>query len=696
MYKFRLATGVVVVAVAASLFLPGVTATAEDVPTSASDVVSSIDIAPVEPTEGAPTESSTDRAPDESSPQTESTAHVTPADDPADTPPTETAASVEPEPNTAEATVVDNADAVIAADATASVSPSETAPNAELSAGTRDLRFSVVDQSGAPVTGATVTPSHDQSGAQPHRAAVSDSSGVAHLADVPLGNYRFHVAAPSGRLDLAAMWWGDSATQAGARTAHVTSTSSPSFEVVLSSVPGIGVHIIDGTITNYYGQPLPFAEVELYRFGESQAMLAVISDENGRYSFSGLSEGYYQVHAAAGSAYLDGWWGGSTQATASLILVDASDPQASAPISLAQSQSVLRVTVYDPHGFPLAARVVLYEYDDDTPVATLDTVRGEAVFIGLNPSNAYKVWAEPLVDGYLIGEWSQNASERGHAQWVALNSYVETVVGMRLNYETTTAGDDHYFVEAGGLLSFLDKDLGVLRNDFGQPTLEATLEGGPTHAADFELLSDGTFVYGPEDGFVGDDTFTYRAVSDSGVESDIATVTITVWEDDTLAPDAIDDSFEAAFETLLVVDAPGVLANDIAGSALPIVRADLVADVQHGTLVLGDDGGFSYQPEPGFEGTDEFRYTNSDGEYGSWPATVTITVSGTQESNTGHGGTDEGETGTHGTPDATTNTSILAFTGGGPLSPALLGGLAAAAVTAGVVVIGRLRRRTSD
>jgi VCBS repeat-containing protein len=69
---------------------------------------------------------------------------------------------------------------------------------------------------------------------------------------------------------------------------------------------------------------------------------------------------------------------------------------------------------------------------------------------------------------------------------------------------------------------------GVLLNDSdpeGDP-LAAVLETGPQHGA-LTLEADGSFTYTPEPGYVGPDTFTYRA-SDGLLESDLATVTIDV------------------------------------------------------------------------------------------------------------------------------------------------------------------------
>lgn len=92
-------------------------------------------------------------------------------------------------------------------------------------------------------------------------------------------------------------------------------------------------------------------------------------------------------------------------------------------------------------------------------------------------------------------------------------------------------------------------------------------------------------------------------------------------------PTAFPDVYATGFETPLTVEAPGVLGSDLDPENEPLT-AELLADVDHGTLVLDDDGGFTYTPDDGFSGTDTFTYAASDETSTSGPATVTIEVAG--------------------------------------------------------------------
>jgi len=91
------------------------------------------------------------------------------------------------------------------------------------------------------------------------------------------------------------------------------------------------------------------------------------------------------------------------------------------------------------------------------------------------------------------------------------------------------------------------------------------------------------------------------------------------------APAASDDAWSMSAGATLSVASPGVLGNDsdADGDALTAMLANGPAS---GSLALNGDGSFSYTPNAGFAGTDNFTYRAHDGELSSDPATVSITV----------------------------------------------------------------------
>lgn len=173
------------------------------------------------------------------------------------------------------------------------------------------------------------------------------------------------------------------------------------------------------------------------------------------------------------------------------------------------------------------------------------------------------------------------------------------------------------------LVTEVEIDGGVLGNDTepDEQAMTAVLETPPANGV-LALDPDGTFVYTPNAGFAGVDTFTYRA-SGGLLVSDPATVTITVIH---AAPAALPDAYTTDESTALVVAAAeGVLANDTdtQGHAL---TASIVAPPSHGSVALNADGSFTYTPTPGYNGLDTFAYTASDGVRSSAAATVTIAI----------------------------------------------------------------------
>src|SRR5262249_38763496 len=80
--------------------------------------------------------------------------------------------------------------------------------------------------------------------------------------------------------------------------------------------------------------------------------------------------------------------------------------------------------------------------------------------------------------------------------------------------------------------------------------------GEPGHGS-LSMNAAGDFVYVPERGFVGDDTFTFTLTD--GIAQATGTVTIHVIDQ---APVAAPDYYQAWQGSLLRVDPEGVLAND--------------------------------------------------------------------------------------------------------------------------------------
>jgi hypothetical protein len=129
-------------------------------------------------------------------------------------------------------------------------------------------------------------------------------------------------------------------------------------------------------------------------------------------------------------------------------------------------------------------------------------------------------------------------------------------------------------------------------------------------------------LYTPAANFNGTDSFTFVA-NDGQVDSAPQTVALTIAPVNDY-PIAQADAATTNTDTPVVVP---VLSNDtdIDGDALAIASVELP---QHGT-VANNASDVTYTPNSGFEGSDTFSYTISDGQGGSASAAVTVTVTPT-------------------------------------------------------------------
>src|SRR5207247_1787203 len=166
----------------------------------------------------------------------------------------------------------------------------------------------------------------------------------------------------------------------------------------------------------------------------------------------------------------------------------------------------------------------------------------------------------------------------------------------------------------------------------GDP-LTAILVTGPAHGT-LSLNNDGSFTYTPALNYNGPDSFTYKA-NDGQLDSpthDTVSITVTPVNDapGTSGGVVADDSYTTPEDTTLTVAAPCVLPNDPHSS--PTRRSsDLVTGPAHGTLSLNNDGSFTYTPALNYNGPDSFTYKANDGQADSALATVSITITGVND-----------------------------------------------------------------
>ncbi|WP_410503587.1 Ig-like domain-containing protein [Leeuwenhoekiella sp. ZYFB001] len=138
--------------------------------------------------------------------------------------------------------------------------------------------------------------------------------------------------------------------------------------------------------------------------------------------------------------------------------------------------------------------------------------------------------------------------------------------------------------------------------------------------------ADGTYTYTPNDGFIGEDTFSYE-VCDGGSpqacdSADVIIQVLPIGTPDNAAPVANDDT--AITEAGTPVDG-NVLVNDFDpdGDTITVTGN---TEPTNGSVTVNPDGSYTYTPEPGFIGEDSFEYTVCDDADPSLCATGTVTI----------------------------------------------------------------------
>ncbi len=137
---------------------------------------------------------------------------------------------------------------------------------------------------------------------------------------------------------------------------------------------------------------------------------------------------------------------------------------------------------------------------------------------------------------------------------------------------------------------------------------------------------DGSYTYTPNPNFNGSDSFTYTVTDSATGESLTRTVVITVNPVADLA--AADDSNSTLENTPV---SGSVAGNDstTSGGNLNFVKA---SDPANGTVVMNQDGSYTYTPNPDFIGSDTFTYTVND-PASSESLTRTVVISVTPPNN---------------------------------------------------------------
>ncbi|MCC6454022.1 MAG: tandem-95 repeat protein [Caldilineaceae bacterium] len=191
------------------------------------------------------------------------------------------------------------------------------------------------------------------------------------------------------------------------------------------------------------------------------------------------------------------------------------------------------------------------------------------------------------------------------------------------------AVDDEATVNEDAAATLID----VLAND-------TDVDGGPMSIAAVGNPANGTVLiagdnrsltYQPDPDYCNDsvlsrDTFTYT-LAPGGDEATVA-VTVTCVND---APVADHDSYSLLEGATLTIVAPGVLANDTDIENDPLTAVIVAGPAHAASFTLDAEGGFTYVHDGSETAADQFTYRANDGLVESNVATVSLTITPTDD-----------------------------------------------------------------
>ena len=281
-------------------------------------------------------------------------------------------------------------------------------------------------------------------------------------------------------------------------------------------------------------------------------------------------------------------------------------------------------------GSPVTGNVLTNDDDpeDDNLAVTTTPINPIGGTVTIDSSGNYTFTPDPGFTG--DASFSYEVCDDGSPQECDTATVVINVIdNSDPGNNAPTGVEDNFVMEndndlTGDLLS-TDSD-----PDGDNLTITTTPVDNPTTGT-LTINPDGTFTYEPDSTFTGEDSFKYEVCDDgTPIACDTVEVTIEILEgdgeNDIYATDDASTGDEGAAQTGNVTDND----NDPEGDNLTAAELEGPAN---GTLTLNTDGSYTYTPDSGFTGNDQFTYKVCDNgsPQACDSATVYLTVLEVQE-----------------------------------------------------------------
>gem|GEM_PF-1268054 len=197
--------------------------------------------------------------------------------------------------------------------------------------------------------------------------------------------------------------------------------------------------------------------------------------------------------------------------------------------------------------------------------------------------------------------------------------------------DAATATNDSYNTPFNTTLNGTTVTVNDNANDFGQTLTVNTTPVVNVAFGTLFLNANGTFSYAPNNGYVGNDSFTYT-VCDNGTAQSCVNAVVTITVSSSTLPTATNDNANVTEDVSATIS---VLTNDVFGADGAGLAAITIATQpsngfatvdDNGTPTLQTDDKINYSPNADYDLTDSFTYTITDATGDASTATVNITI----------------------------------------------------------------------
>ncbi|HOX07162.1 MAG TPA: Ig-like domain-containing protein [Planctomycetota bacterium] len=265
---------------------------------------------------------------------------------------------------------------------------------------------------------------------------------------------------------------------------------------------------------------------------------------------------------------------------------------------------------------PVAANQSIATNEDTAKAITLSATDPEGGALGYQivaaPAHGTLAGVAPNVTYTPVANWNGTDSFTFRANDGLADSNIATVtVTVAPVNDAPVATAQSVNATAG-----VAKAISLAATDVEGSALTYAVVAAPAHGTLSGTAPDLTYTAAA--GYSGADSFTFKA-SDGGLDSNVATVTISVAPPTNRAPVAANQSITTPEDASRPV---ALSATDADGDALTFA---IVAAPAHGTLT-GTAPNVTYVPAADYSGADSFTFRASDGKATSNVATVTVTV----------------------------------------------------------------------